>query len=139
MIKKILFIKTHPSAKMPTKKYPSDAAYDLYAVESVYVYANVPVVIPIGLKIQLPENCFAEIHTRSSQGMNNVRNHLGIIDTNFRGEIGPILISANDLDIHAGDKVAQLIIKEKVPVEWVEVAKLEESDRGENGFGSSGR
>jgi dUTP pyrophosphatase len=71
--------------------------------------------------------------------MNNVRNHLGIIDTNFRGEIGPILISANDLDIHAGDKVAQLIIKEKVPVEWVEVAKLEESDRGENGFGSSGR
>lgn len=139
MVRKILFIKTHPLARTPTLRFPSDAGYDLYAVESVYVYANIPVIIPVGLKIRLPDDYYAEVHTRSSQGLDNVRNHLGILDSHYSGEIGPIMISANDRDIHAGDKVAQLIIKEKVPVEWVEVTELEDLDRGENGFGSSGR
>ncbi len=139
MRNKVLFIKTHPDAKTPTKAYSGDAGYDLYAVKDVVVQPGIPTIIDIGLRIALPEGYYAEIHTRSRHGLRGIRNHLGIIDSGYRGDLSPIMITQRPELIRKGDKVAQLIIKKVENFEFVEVSELPPSERGLKGFGSSGR
>lgn len=137
---KVLFIKVHPDAKRPVKAHPGeDAGFDIYSVEDVFVKANIPTIINIGIRIALPEEYYAEIHTRSSHGLKGIRNHLGVVDNGYRGDVSPIMISNNDIQIKKGEKVGQLIIKKIEDAEFVEVDKLPDSKRGKNGFGSTGK
>ena len=135
----VIFIKTHPDAITPSKKYEGDAGYDLYAVQYTCVTED-PTIVKVGLRIALPKGYYAEIHTRSSYGLKGARNHLGIIDEGYRGEIDIIMTSpTEDLWIQKGDKVGQLIIKKREEVNFIESDYLPESDRGTKGFGSTGK
>ena len=136
---KVLFVKTHTDAIMPTQAHLGDAGYDLYSVRDYKLQANKPTIVDIGLRIALPKGYYAEIHTRSSHGLKGIRNHLGIIDEGYRGPISPIMITNKDVFISKGSKVGQLIIRKRIEVEFEEVKELPESDRGVKGFGSSGR
>ena len=131
-------------AKVPTYAHETDAAADLYAMEDQVIpahsYGNK---IRTGVKIQLPEGWLALIIPRSSIGTKTplrLSNSVGLIDSGYRGELGVIYDNTSDEDygITAGDRIAQLLVMPSYRFQPKVVDSLEDSDRGEGGFGSSG-
>lgn len=132
-------------AKVPTFAHETDAAADLYAMEdqviAAHTYGNK---IHTGVKIQLPEGWLAMILPRSSMGTKTplrLSNSVGLIDSGYRGELGVLYdnTSDNDYKISAGDRIAQLLVMPSHRFQAVVVDSLEDSDRGETGFGDSGK
>jgi dUTP pyrophosphatase len=100
--------------------------------------------IPTGLFIQLPDGYEAQIRPRSGLAINmgvTVLNSPGTIDADYRGEIKIILInlSQEDFIINPGERIAQMIISAYKQVEWEEVEQLDDSERGQGGFGHTGK
>ncbi len=100
--------------------------------------------VPTGLYIQLPEGYEAQIRPRSGLAIKHgisVVNSPGTIDADYRGEICAILINLSDEEftINDGDRICQMIITEHSRIEWQEVGKLDETDRGAGGFGHTGK
>lgn len=100
--------------------------------------------VPTGLFIQLPEGYEAQIRPRSGLAINKgitVLNSPGTIDADYRGEIKIILInlSQDDFVVNNGERIAQMIVSAYKQVAWEEVSELEESVRGEGGFGHTGK
>lgn len=99
--------------------------------------------IPTGLSIALPHGYKLDIQPRSGlsikQGV-TVGNAPGLVDENFRGEICVILYNLSDepFEIKQGDRIGQAVLTKYTPIDWVTTTTLENSDRGEGGFGSSG-
>lgn len=99
--------------------------------------------IPTGLKIALPEGYEAQIRPRSGLALKHgitVLNTPGTIDADYRGEIGVVLINLSDtpFTINPGERIAQMVIARYEQVQFTEVDFLEESERGEGGFGHTG-
>ena len=137
-------IKLEEGAQMPTYAHDSDAAADLYAYEDTHIapetYGNK---IRTGVSIQLPEGWVAMIFPRSSTGAKTtlrLSNSVGIIDSGYRGELGVLYdnTSVGTLDIKKGDRIAQLLVMPSYRFKGIQVEELENSDRGEGGFGSTG-
>ena len=100
-------------------------------------------VVKTGLFISLQQGYEAQIRPRSGLALKKgitVLNSPGTIDADYRGEIGVILINLSDSDfeINTGDRIAQMIIAKHETIEWEAVDKLDESVRGDKGFGSTG-
>ena len=96
-----------------------------------------------GLFISLPKGYEAQVRPRSGLAFKNgitVLNTPGTIDADYRGEIGVILVnlSSQDFTINDGDRIAQMVIAKHETAIWEEVENLDETNRGEGGFGSSG-
>ncbi len=100
--------------------------------------------IPTGIKIELPISYEAQIRSRSGLAFKNgisVLNAPGTIDSDYRGDVGVILInlSNENFTVNNGDRIAQMVIaKHEFPV-FIDTYKLKESERGEGGFGSTGK
>jgi dUTP pyrophosphatase len=99
--------------------------------------------IPTGLYIALPEGYEAQIRPRSGLALKHgitVLNSPGTIDADYRGEIKVILINLSNTPfvINDGERIAQMIIARHEVVEWEAVEELDETSRGEGGFGSTG-
>ena len=121
------------------------AGMDLYAnvKEEVTVEKGSIKLIPTGIRIALPEGFEAQIRPRSGLALKNgisLVNSPGTIDSDYRGEIGVIVINLgeNDFVVKRGDRIAQMVINRYKKVEWTECADLDETERGEGGFGHSG-
>lgn len=101
-------------------------------------------IIPTGLYIELPVGYEAQIRPRSGlaykKGL-SIPNAPGTIDSDYRGEIGVILInlSSNPIQIEPSERIAQMVIAKYETIEWESVAELSQSDRGAGGYGSTGR
>ena len=100
--------------------------------------------IPTGLHIALPEGTEAQIRPRSGLAAKHgvtVLNSPGTVDADYRGEIKVILINLSDepFVINPGERIAQMVIARYEKAEWVETDSLDETARGEGGFGSTGR
>ena len=100
--------------------------------------------IPTGLHIALPEGFEAQVRPRSGLALRHgilVPNSPGTIDADYRGEIQVILMNAgtDPFEIERGDRIAQLVVATVQQPEWVEVDALDETARGEGGFGHTGR
>ena len=100
--------------------------------------------IPTGLFIELPIGYEAQIRPRSGLALKKgitVLNSPGTIDADYRGEIGVILInlSQEEFIINDGERICQMVVAAHEQVEWVETELLQESARGEGGFGHTGR
>ena len=140
-----LLIKCDKNGKVPTYAHETDAAADLYAAETVVVPAHsLGNIIPTGIKIALPENWTAYIVPRSSMGTKTplrLSNSIGVIDSDYRGPVGVIYdnISDSDYTINAGDRIAQLIVMPTYRFKPQVVDILPATERGEGGFGSSGK
>jgi dUTP pyrophosphatase len=136
------FEKTHELAKLPTKNNESDTGYDVYSIEDKVIPARSSNVVSVGLKFAyIPEGYWVKVESRSGMGFKHgIHAHPGIIDNGYRGDAGIKLYNNTDVDyeIKSGDRIAQFVVYMNFPmaVEW---GKAEQSDRGDKGFGSSGK
>ena len=99
--------------------------------------------IPTGLRIQLPQGYECQIRPRSGLALKHgisLVNTPGTVDADYRGEIGIIVINlSNDpYTITPGERIAQMVIKEYVRVDWEPVTRIDETERGDGGFGHTG-
>lgn len=131
-------------AVVPGYAYPGDAGVDLCAVEAVTLAPFERALVPTGLAIAIPEGYAGFVQPRSGlaikQGV-TVLNTPGLIDSHYRGELKVALINldANStFEVQPGDRIAQLVIQKVENVSWHLVEKLDETERGAGGFGSSG-
>lgn len=144
MIKVEVKIKNESGYPLPVYKTKQSSGCDLVAVlgHPVLLQPLDRVFINTHVSIELPEGYEAQVRSRS--GLNwkhGIVCPTGTIDSDYRGEIGVILynLSHEPYVIHAGDSIAQLVICPYVQAEWNEVEDLDESERGQNGFGSTGK
>lgn len=134
-------IKLDNYAFMPHRAHPTDAGLDLRSPESVYIEARQSVTIRTGVHIKLPPNTYGRIASKSGLMVHHGIRTDGTIDEPYRGEICVCLFNDSDAGyyIEKGDKIAQLIVQ---PCEYVDVNVvdvLDETDRGDGGFGSTGK
>lgn len=135
---------TAPEGFEPVYAKPGDAGADLRSTENVVIPAGSRVMVPTGVSIALPNGYVGLVHPRSGLAAKHgitVLNTPGTIDAGYRGEILVILYNSSDTDfeVSRGDRIAQLLIQAVEKAKFVAVEKLPDSDRGETGFGSSGR
>jgi dUTP pyrophosphatase len=135
----------HPDAKLPVYAHgpDEDAGMDLCAVEGVVLEPGVPNLVATGLTLEIPPGYEAQVRPRSGLALRHaitMPNAPGTIDPGYRGEIRVILLNLGQeaYAIHAGDRIAQMIVARYETAEWAE-ENLADSTRGEGGFGSSGR
>jgi dUTP pyrophosphatase len=132
-------------ARLPAYAHgPSDdAGLDIYAAEDALLEPNIPLAVPTGIAIELPPGFEAQIRPRSGLAAKHaitVPNAPGTIDPSYRGEIRVILLNLGREPywIHAGDRIAQMIVARYEQVEWQE-GELNDTRRGAGGFGSTGK
>lgn len=141
MVVKIVNKSNH---RLPEYATPGSAGMDLKAdiLEPMILKARSSAKIPTNIHIQLPEGYEAQVRGRSGLAFKyDIVAHLGTIDSDYRGPIGVKLFNLSDVDfvIKPGERIAQLVIAKYERVEWDEVAVLDETERGEGGFGSTGK
>ena len=138
----IKFKKLVKTAKIPTKAHPTDAGADLTAVSKEWDEELKCWIYGTGIATEIPEGYVGLIFPRSSIRKYGLmfRNSIGVIDSHYRGEIMVTYKFFNDVPkiYEVGDEIAQLIILPYPEVSYTEVESLSETDRGENGHGSSG-
>jgi len=135
-IKVVRIDKTIP---LPKYAYNNDAGVDLASRINTILAKNETQVIPTGVKIEIPKGYAGFIQPRSSLSRKGIYVSLGLVDSGYRGEVGIIITNLSDslYGIKKGDRIAQLVIKKVENIVWDEVGELEESERNENGFGST--
>lgn len=135
---------TAPEGFEPVYAKPGDAGADLRSTIDAVVAARSRLLVPTGVSIALPNGYVGLVHPRSGLAAKHgitVLNTPGTIDAGYRGEIMVILYNSSDVDfsISIGDRIAQLLIQSVEKAKFVAVEALPDSDRGQTGFGSSGR
>jgi dUTP pyrophosphatase len=134
-----------PDARLPEYAHgpEEDAGLDLCAVECACLQPGIPQLVPTGLAIQVPPGYEAQIRPRSGLALKHaitLPNSPATIDPGYRGEVRIILLNLGKepYQVHAGDRIAQLVIARYERIAWEE-GDLDGSERGAGGFGSSGR
>lgn len=122
---------------MPLRGSVGSAGLDLKATQD-YQLVNCLQKIPIKIKLSIPKDHYGHICCRSSLAKKGCSIEAGIIDQDYRGEIQVMLRVREPLTIKKGDKIAQLIIKPYYHTELVKVDELDQTSRGDGGFGSTG-
>lgn len=130
--------------RLPEYATAGSAGMDLKAdiLEPMQLKSRSSVIVPTGIYIALPDGCEAQLRGRSGLAFKyDIVSHLGTLDADYRGEIKVKLfnLSDNDFVINPGERIAQLVVARYEKVEWEEVSALDETERGEGGFGSTGR
>ena len=128
-------------AVKPTRAHAYDAGLDLYSKEDAYIRANNSFLFDTGVHVQIPEGCVGFIKSKSGLMVNHGILTDGTIDCGYTGPIKVKLFNhgGSKYEVKAGDKIAQLVIVPCVLLPLEEVDSLEETDRGNGGFGSTGR
>ena len=157
----------HPMAQVPARQTSGAAGYDLYLPSDIIVHPGRQI-LPLGFKLEIPESIFGTITPRSgfsAKGMTGVeipcgmkseliRDYIksaelgrydidvliGRIDSDYRGEVGVIVVSRekNDIALLSCTRIAQMIFQKYEKMEFTEVSGLSETERGEGGFQSTG-
>ncbi len=140
---KIINRSKHP---LPEYKTKASAGMDIRAnlEEKVTLRSLERKLIPTGLFIELPEGYEAQIRPRSGLALNEglgILNSPGTIDSDYRGELGVIVVNlSNDpITIEDGERICQMVIHSVEQAEWIEMEELSESERGKGGFGHTGK
>lgn len=164
---KVGFKRLRDEATIPTKAHATDSGFDLYALEDTIIEPGETAIVPTGIAVKLPPGYEAQIRPRSGVTMRSkLRVQLGTIDNDYRGELGIIVdninpdngrkyrelktidglgervseyYAAGSYRVRKGDRVAQLVIQPLPSFETYEIeGELDETERGEGGFGSTG-
>jgi dUTP pyrophosphatase len=132
--------------QLPAYETLLSAGMDLRAFisESIVIKPLQRVLIPTGLSIELTEGLEAQIRPRSGLAFKNgitVLNSPGTIDADYRGEIKVLLVNLSDTDfmVNDGDRIAQMVFQQVEKANWELVVELEVTERGEGGFGHTGK
>jgi len=138
--------KLHPDAIIPKYAKSGDAGMDIHTIErgNADQYGNM--VYKTGLAFEIPEGHVGLIYPRSSVSKtpHSLRNHVGVIDSGYRGEIifkfGWVESSSTEAQVYdKGDRIGQIMIMPYPKIEFVESDELSDSERGTGGFGSTGQ
>lgn len=134
-------IKLDNGAIMPTRAHSTDAGLDLYAKETQIVPAKESAKFDTGVHIELPANTVGMLKSKSGLNVKHGITSEGVIDVGYTGSIVVKLYnnSGYDYKINAGDKITQLVILPILTPELELVESLEETERGNGGFGSTGK
>ena len=134
-------IKLDEDAKMPTRAHPTDAGMDLYAMDRQVVPARGSAIFDTGVHIELPPGTVGMLKSKSGLNTKHGITSEGVIDVGYTGSIVAKLYNHSDKDyiVLKGDKITQLVIMPILTPELELVGELDATDRGDNGFGSSGR
>jgi dUTP pyrophosphatase len=141
----VLITRLDAGVPIPEYAHPGDAGADLVTAVDVELGPGQRAVVPTGIAIALPPGFAAFVHPRSGLAARwgvGLVNAPGTIDAGYRGEIKVIVVNHDASDtvrLRRGDRIAQLVVQPVVRAVFCEVARLPGSDRGEGGFGSSGR
>ena len=141
-------VKIINKSSYPTPEYKTDGSsgMDLYA-NTTFETRIAPlqrVLVPTGIYVELPKGYEAQVRPRSGLAVKygiTVLNTPGTIDSDYRGEIKVILVNLSNEDfvLKPGERIAQMVVAKHERVEWEEVKVLETTERGEGGFGSTGK
>jgi dUTP pyrophosphatase len=134
-------IKLDEGAKMPTRAHETDAGLDIYARDEQIVPAKESVIFDTGVHIELPVGTVGMLKSKSGLNVKHGIMSEGVIDVGYTGSIVVKLYNHSGFDyrVKAGDKISQLVILPILTPTPYLVDSLEETERGDNGFGSSGR
>ena len=134
-------IKLDKGAIAPTRAHPWDAGLDLYAMNACSIPSKLSITLDTGVHVQIPEGYVGFIKSKSGLMVNHGILTDGTIDAHYTGSIKVCLFNNGDKAYfgNAGDKIAQLVIVPCMLPRLELVDSLEETDRGDNGFGSTGR
>ena len=137
----LLQVKPSRIAKVPCRRTRESAGYDLCAIESVTLKKDEVAQISTGIRLAIPRGRYGQIKARSSIAKQGITALGGVIDSDYRGEVIVMLIklTTGDYEIKAGDAVAQLIICPHESYDVTTVDELPATERGEGGFGSTGK
>jgi len=142
MIGVLKFLKLHPAAKLPSRGSVAAAGLDLFSIEETTLEAGGGrATVRTGLSVALPRGFYGRIAPRSGLAVRHGLDVLaGVIDSDYRGEILCALVNhgRETLTLEAGQRVAQLIVEAIITPEPAWADSLDETARGEGGFGSTG-
>ena len=132
------------NAILPTYAHPIDAGADVYAIEDTVIHCKETKIVRTGLKVAIPAGYEIQIRPRSGISLKTglrIANAPGTIDAGYRGEVGIIIENTglSSYEIKTGDKIAQMVIMPVPMIKWELVSELDSTERGEGGFGSTGK
>jgi dUTP pyrophosphatase len=133
-----------PSAVLPAYAKPGDSGLDLHAAVDLTLAPGESRLVRTGIALELPPGTEAQVRPRSGLAREHavtVLNAPGTIDEGYRGEVGVLLINhgRSDFQVTRGMRIAQLVIQRRLEVQVIESDSLSPTERGEGGFGSTGR
>ncbi len=128
-------------AKLPNYSHQGDAGLDVFSVVDYNLKSQEIKAIPTGIKIAIPEGFVGLVWDKSGLSLKGVHCLAGVIDSGYRGEVKVVMVNLSQqlFEIKKGTKIAQILIQPVAGVRVVEVEELEKTDRGDKGFGSSGK
>ncbi len=140
---KVKIKKIKDNAIIPKYAHEGDAGVDLYSTEEYILKPGERVLVSTGIKIAIPRGYEAQVRPKSGLAVKHgisIVNTPGTIDADYRGEIGIITINLGqeEFKIEKGKKIAQMIFNKVEEAEFEETEELEETTRGQGGFGSTG-
>ena len=142
----IEWINNNDDLPLPSKATNGSAGFDVCAAvnETTILEPMQRRLIPLGFRMKIPSNFEIQIRPRSGNALKygvTILNSPGTIDSDYRGEIGVILVnlSQEEFIIQNGERIAQMVISRHEQASWVEVNDLEKTERGDGGFGSTGK
>ena len=142
--------KVHYNAVIPKFAHPTDTGFDLFTVENIRIHPKQKSIVRTGLIFELPEGWGIQVRNKSGITMKGVPNllgdnadivvYMGTIDQAYRGEVGIMVknISNKTIAIPTGTKLAQGVLERVYQCTFEEVEEVSETDRGANGYGSTG-
>jgi dUTP pyrophosphatase len=133
--------KIHQDAKLPVYGHWGDAGLDLFSSMDFVLEKGQVEPIPTGIQVAVPDGYVGLIWDKSGVSLKGVHRLAGVIDSGYRGEVKVVMINlgAGPFVIDKGMKIAQMLVQPITKVDVVEVDDLEETSRGEGGFGSTGK
>src|SRR5665647_3542644 len=130
----------HPEAKLPVYGHPGDAGLDLFSVVDRDLAPGEVLAVPTGIQMAVPAGHVGLVWDKSGISLKGVHRLAGVIDAGYRGEVQVVMINlgAAPFVLKKGMKIAQLLVQPVAAVEVIECEALDDTSRGQGGFGSTG-
>ena len=141
---KLSFKRIHPDAVLPSYAHEGDAGMDVRSVQALTIQPGRRALVKTGLVAEIPSGYEIQVRPRSGLAFKHgvtVLNSPGTVDSGYRGEIGVILSNFGDepFPVSVGDRIAQLVVSPVTQAEISQTSDVSSSERGEGGFGSTGK
>jgi dUTP pyrophosphatase len=130
----------HPDAKIPAYGHPGDAGMDLFSVVDRVLAPGEVFAVPTGIQVAIPAGFVSLIWDKSGVSLKGVHRLAGVVDAGYRGEVRVVMINLGKepFALKTGMKIAQMLIQPVATVTIVETETLDDTSRGQGGFGSTG-
>ena len=141
MENKLIVCKNHDDAIIPKRGSEQAAGYDLYTIDEGRLIPKQTRLFDTGISFTVPEGTYGRIAPRSGLSKKGILVNAGVVDRDYTGPVKVMLHNLSDdmYQVKKNDRIAQLIIEKIATPIIEEVGSLEETDRGDGGFGSTGR